>query len=935
MSAMIDWITSRARTVLILFTIATLVLGAFAIRVRVESSIESTLPSDSPDVRFYDRIRGIFGSDEIGVVGLRGDDVFSEGTLRKIQRITSAIEKIEGVDKVISLTNAVDPSRDAFTPPPLILQVPPTAEQRADLEKLFADTPLFAINLMSPDLRGTAINVFFENLSDARYADLRIDEQIRAIMDAEAGPEQLFYTGSAHVKREATASMRHDLLVFTPAALLLVLVTLWLSFRRLRAVVAPIIAVVVAVVWTLGVLVLAGRSINLGTFVLPPLLLVIGSSYAIHVLAQYYERLTAAASDAAVAGSGAPMTGDANREVVRQALARVWSPLAISAGTTMIGFAALGINRITAIRELGVFAVIGIVFLAVACLALLPAILVLWGETPLASRARPPRAGGLRAALERLGGYAYDHRWTVILASLLLAAVTFAGLRQIRVDSDFLGYFDPEAQVRADNEAINRAIVGSNPFYLVIESDAPHALERWEVLRSIRDLQRFLTTIPGITGSISIVDYLELIERGYRGGEEDFTIAEDGSLVPFEKPKPFWEDPASLVPLLNLIRKNAASFANVITPDFSTGNILVRTSLSGSRATERALDEIRSYIEKSFPGTLRVTPTGTLVLMTGSTSEIIDGQIRSLTLALAVIFATMSLMFLSVRVGLLAMLPNALAIAVFYGLLGWLGVYLNLGTSLIATIALGIAVDSTIHFMTEFSRNARRDPNQRGALVRTMAEIGLPVCYTTAALLLGFLTFAASSFVPIREFGQLTAATLGAALLANLILLPALLATTRIITLWDLVGLRLGEDPASNIPLLAGLRPAQARVVVLMGKLQRYADGEAIVRQGEAGRTMHVILEGDADVFAKDGTARKKVSELHRGDIFGEMALMRHEQRTADVVAVGAVETLVIDERFVDRLRQRYPRIAARVLVNMTRILSDRLQRMTEKFVGA
>ncbi len=120
-----------------------------------------------------------------------------------------------------------------------------------------------------------------------------------------------------------------------------------------------------------------------------------------------------------------------------------------------------------------------------------------------------------------------------------------------------------------------------------------------------------------------------------------------------------------------------------------------------------------------------------------------------------------------------------------------------------------------------------------------------------------------------------------------------------------------------------------------MGKLKRFADGEAIVRQGETGRSMYVVLEGDADVFAADGNQRRKIAEMHRGEAFGEMALVRNEGRTADVIAVGRVEALEIDENFLERLQKRYPRIAARVLTNMTRILSDRLERMTERYVSA
>src|SRR5206468_3116097 len=176
----------------------------------------------------------------------------------------------------------------------------------------------------------------------------------------------------------------------------------------------------------------------------------------------------------------------------------------------------------------------------------------------------------------------------------------------------------------------------------------------------------------------------------------------------------------------------------------------------------------------------------------------------------------------------------------------------------------GLAVDSTVHYMARLILELRGETDQVAALVRTVRTVGVPIVYTTVALFLGFLTFAFSSFVPIQNFGILTGFTMAAALGANLVLLPALLATTKVITLWDLVGVKLGEQPARTIPLFAGLRPAQARIVVLMGDLQ----------------------------------------------------------------------VLAVDERFLRRIQLRYPRIASKVFLNLTRVLSDRLQRTTEQYVA-
>jgi preprotein translocase subunit SecF len=477
--------------------------------------------------------------------------------------------------------------------------------------------------------------------------------------------------------------------------------------------------------------------------------------------------------------------------------------------------------------------------------------------------------------------------------------------------------------------------VGSNPFYVVIEAPKAGALERWENLKLIERLQAFINTLPGVTSSISIVDYLELLESGLnKGTGGDLVVDDEGNLVPVEPPKPFWDEPKNLKPVLELVKTSPETFEGVVTRDFSKTSIMVRTQLSGSAAVDATLEWIRSYVAQRVPAELRVELTGNLVLLNNTTTDLIDGQVRSLGLALLVIFVVMSLMFLSVRIGFLAILPNVLPILAFFGILGWGGIDLNLGTSLIAAIALGLAIDSTIHYMARLNGELRGETDQAAAIERTLRAVGAPVLYTTTALLLGFLTFSLSSFIPIQTFGIMSSVTLLIALVANLGLLPALLATTKIITLWDLLGVRLGEEPTKTIPLFAGLRPSQARVVALMGEVRQYDPGEYVVRQGDVGEEMYVIIEGDVEVWASGNGARRHIRNLTRGDVVGEMGLVRHIQRSADVVAATPVEVLAVDEKFLTRIERRYPRIAARVFLNLTRILSDRLESTTGAFVA-
>lgn len=904
----------RRRWVLGALALVTVVLGAAATRIRIESALDSVLPRGDEGVAYYNQVRGLFGSDDVAVVGVLADDLFAPATLERIAHVTEQIAKLDGVEQVVSLTNAVDVAADLVNPPKLLPRIPPTPEDVAALRQKLADRPIYRKNLVSEDGRGAAINVFFKPIDDAQYLALHIDDKIMAILKDADGQERFLYTGAAHVKQSAVELMREDLLKFTPLAVVLVIVVLWLSFRTRRGVLLPLFAVGAATVWTLGIMVLTGHMISIGTFVLPPLLLVVGASYAIHVMSRYYEQVSQAST---------PET------VVLRAFDRVWAPLTISAVTTLIGFGSLTVNRIPAVFELGVFAVVGVACLTVTTLLGLPAALASLPLDRVAERSEHPTS--LTNLLGRLARMAYASRRLVLGLSLVVAAIALVGVSSIRVDSDFLYYFHPDEPVRVDNELINRRIVGSNPFYIVIEGP-PGFLRRWEVLKQIRELQQFLEARPGITSTISLVDYLELLEKGLNSapgeGGGDLVVGDDGQIVPAGQARSFWDDPKGLEPVLAAVATVPDTFKGVVTRDFSKANILVRTNLSGSRVIEQTLGEIRGYVGTHFPAEVPVRLTGNLVLLTGTTSDIVTGQIESLSIALGVIFIVIAAMYLSWRIAALAIVANLLPIIVFFGVMGWFGILLNLGTSLIAAIALGIAVDSTIHYMSRLQLELQGERNQQEAIRRALQTVGVPIVFTTVALLFGFLTFALSSFVPIQNFGVLTGVTMAGALVANLVLLPALLAQTSIITLWDLMRLDLGEDPELTIPLFAGLRRAQARVVVLMGRLETYQANEPIVRRGELGEVMYVIIKGQARVLA--GEDRRTVNELKRGDVFGEMGLVRHKERTADVVANGEVQVLAVDQRFLDRIQRRYPRIASKVFLNLTRILSDHVERMTQ-----
>jgi hypothetical protein len=232
--------------------------------------------------------------------------------------------------------------------------------------------------------------------------------------------------------------------------------------------------------------------------------------------------------------------------------------------------------------------------------------------------------------------------------------------------------------------------------------------------------------------------------------------------------------------------------------------------------------------------------------------------------------------------------------------------------------------------MTRLGSEVRATGNQELALVRALSTVGKPAVFSSVLLILGFLVLCLSTLVPIQEFGYLSAATILIALIADVVLAPALLATTPIITLWDLLYVKLGKDPHKTIGIFANLRPYQAKIAALMGELKVFPRGHLIIRHGEGSNAMFVMLSGRAEVRVNTGEHTQTVWELRRGDVFGVTSLIRSQERVSDVVALEDVEVLALDERFRTRI-WRYPRIAARIFFNISDMLLDRLQERLQR----
>ena len=352
--------------------------------------------------------------------------------------------------------------------------------------------------------------------------------------------------------------------------------------------------------------------------------------------------------------------------------------------------------------------------------------------------------------------------------------------------------------------------------------DTEDYFQKVENIVKIDKMQKYIDTLPGVDKTISFADYLKLVNYASNQFKPEY----------YRLPEETWE----LRMLINSYKMMLGQdmLDRFMTPDFSQANILLLTHISSSREFLKAKKNILLYAENAFSKGVRWDVTGFGMVISESSHQITSGQIKSLSITMIIVFGIMFHLFLSVKVGLIAIIPNMFPIVINFGIMGWFGVELSMFTSLIASIAIGLAVDDTIHYLVRYNREFRKDLNDRRALKETLRHIGRPIIFTTLTISVGFSILAMSSFKPTAIFGTMMAITMFSALVGDLILLPSLLMHVELVTLWDLIRLKLGKDPGFGIPLFNGLSRTQIHYIIMAGTLEEnFRRGSSVSQRGK------------------------------------------------------------------------------------------------------
>jgi predicted RND superfamily exporter protein len=865
-----------------------------ALRLQVDPSLERLLPPQDEDRALFDRVRVQFGETDPVLLAVDLGNVYTADNIARIDRLTRRLGELDGVRQVLSIANAQNPVADEFG----INLSTFAAQARTDptsvdgFARQIADNPIYRDALVSADGRVAAFALTLGDLDETRFRADDYPGRIRALAHEITGAERVWVTGSPVIKAATTDAILRTLKFTIPAIFALVVILLLVAFRSVPTVLFAALTVGIAVLWTLAVAVVLGLPLNMVTTLVPVLVATLCLAYTVHVLAEYFH----------------PNRSEQRGERLARVYRRMGASLTLSGATTVAGFLALIPGSLPAIAQFAALSSLGVGFSVLLTLLFLPALLNLIGPR---GRRRPLGEAMFARKARKLALFDLKWRNWIIAIAVLSLPIDLYFASKIQVGTEYISGFDADQTVRIDYEAINTAFNGANLVSILIETYVNDALTNPALIAEIESLQAWLESQPEVGATVSYVDHLKMINRNLNDGDPAF------HRVP---------DDATAVKQL-LVFGGSDEIRRVIDSRFRTALIAVRIKVEGSI-------EIGEFVKRTEARLRQMTPpldgrvTGSPVLATRTVNEIASGQLTSLLVAFAVIWAMLALMFTSVRSALLSMLPNALPVALYFGTLGALDITLNPTTSLIACIVLGIAVDDTIHFLTRFNHDARAKANEKAAIKSALASVLRPVTFTTVALALGFLVFTGSELRNQVQFGALAAFTITLAWVFDITLTPALGSRLRIVTLWDILRLDLGQSPQHTIPLFSGLSLRQARVFALMSKLEQHPAGARVISQGDSARDIYVVVDGTLQVWVDRNGERKSLAAMARGAVMGEAGYFG-QRRTASVDALTPVRLLRFDSQDLERLRLRYPRIAAVIYRNLNRIQAERLARAT------
>lgn len=750
-SRLADRILDHPRLILVGILSITVFLTYWAFQVKTDHTAGQFISAESKEYIDFQRASQVFGeSQTLLYVVFEGADPYDIDFLRKVDSLTEKISAYRGVENVLSLTNVPHLVREGKS----VVSRPLYSEALTpeEITNRLRSQPFLRELILSEDGSTTGLLVKIEE--EFNDSPERMDLVNQIAQDAESLPGEIALAGFPYLRTAYASRIMAETPRFTILALLISLLFLFLTFRAWRAVLLPMLIVVLGIVWTIGLIALFDHRLNIVTAILPVLIVVIGMATTIHLSTQFFDHYSA---------------GGDLRESLKHMIQAVGLATFLTTLTTAIGFAVLILSRSRLLIVFGEFAAAGIMLLYGLAITIIP-ITYSKLHPPTVEMASLATHDGFTIFFDRLSRFIKHHAKAILAGAVLITLTGLVGTSRISSDIFVFSDFYEHDTLRKDLAVFEKRFGGVLPMEIIIEAHKPGQFRSLGNLRRIEKLQTELEALEPVGRVLTATDLVKYANQAYLGGNPATYRLPSSYELPFLQSA-----------LGNLLEQNkesglAQNIPSIMDSTFSTTRVFLGVRDIGTSRMNALADTARARAAALFPSDqFNVYTTGSAITSTRSGENLVKNLIGSLAVALLIISAIMAALFRSVRLTTISLIPNVIPLLLVGAVMGFAGITLKPSTALIFSLAFGIAVDDSIHFLTKYRMLLRTGLGKDEAIRVTLRSTGKAILFTSLVLMSGFLVFTLSNFLGTVNMGALTAFTLGASLVSNVLLLPTLL----------------------------------------------------------------------------------------------------------------------------------------------------------------
>ena len=718
----------------------------------IDNDLSMWISKDDPAYQTYERLRKEFGGQRTLLIALKSDRLFTPEGLAFVRQVTEDIKRVETVQRVNSLATATVVRSLPETGEEGGLEVRPLldgplddpAEAERAMRAAVAD-PLFRGDLVSNDGTVTAMIVSFD---EDRIDDVRGDvlARIHQIVDPRLpSGMRAFYNGSLEISETYSRITVENMINLTPPILALTVGGIFLMFRSWRVTGLLVVAILVSVVWTMGLFSMMGFTYNILASMLPPLVIILAIADDVHIVQHFNHELRETGS---------------KEHAFKSSVQHLFVPLLGASGTTALGLLSLSTSDVVAVRSFGIGAATGVMVDFVMSLVLVPTLLMfLRPETAMA-----PQERYLVGPMQRVARLSIRHARRVIAVAVVIVAVSGVGLAWLHVDTNHINFFAKDHPLHESADVIDRDLSGIYNFSILFEGE-PDSMKSPDTLRRMEELRSRVERLPVVRKVVSVADYVKRVNRELNGGDPAAAV------IPASR-----DAVAQELFVFELSDDGRAELERIVASDYSRSHMSVRLASMSSDLVFEQINRAEVEAAAVFSGSgITTTATGSGRIFSTLDHYLVTSQLSSFATAFVTVFAVIFIVFRSARFGLLAIIANALPVCAVLGMMGWLGISLNVATVMVASVALGVVDDDTIHFIGRFRREAAAGASTEQAIELATMHEGRASLTTAIITSLGFGIMLLSEYKPTAWFGGLLALTMLVAFLTEVFVVPALI----------------------------------------------------------------------------------------------------------------------------------------------------------------